>query len=112
MQVAIIIACVLLFALSAFSKAAMDTRTFQTRDSAFKSYPVWFREWMQRRGTFPVIKIDDGWHSMQALCFLSLGLAYLLAGTLWPEYGLWTLLVFLLRAGVHGLVFEWLYPMT
>jgi hypothetical protein len=105
-----VISCIALFALAAFCKAAMDTRSFQDGTKAFMSYPAWFRDWMHRLGTVPVIKIDDGWHAMQALMFLFTGLAFFLSGVLYPEYGYWTLLVFILRAVVHGIVFEYFYP--
>ena len=102
---------VILIAASAFCKAAMDTRTFQKPDRAFQSYPRWFRLWMQRRGDIPIIKIDDGWHSAQAALFLLTGVAYLIAGSLWTDYGWWILLSIPLRSVVHGVVFEWIYPM-
>ena len=107
-----IIICSVLFALAAFAKAAMDTRVFYDKSMAYKSYPEFFRLWMQRRGTVPVIKIDDGWHMMQALCFLFTGIAYFIAGTLWPDYGVWCLLIIPLRTVVHGIIFEMVYPMT
>jgi len=89
----------------------MDTRVFQKPEIAYASYPDWFGDWMQTRGKIPVVKIDDGWHCMQALMFLFTGLAFLIAGTLWKKYGYWCLLIFILRTAVHGIVFETVYPM-
>lgn len=106
-----IVSAVLLFALSAWCKAAMDTRGFLVPAIAYKSYPNWFREWMQRRGKIPIVKIDDGWHSMQALMFLCLGVAFLLCGIQWSEIGMWVFASIPLRTVVHGIVFEALYPM-
>lgn len=112
-----------LVAASAAAKAFMDTRVFQDAALAFASCPDWLREWMQARGTVPVIKIDDGWHGMQMLMFLAYGGAFFVAGRaftlfdaetwLYPRW--WrTALLFvafvLLRAAVHGLTFESLYP--
>jgi hypothetical protein len=102
----------LLFALSAWCKAAMDTRVFQSPDKAFARTPDWFRKWMQTRVKIPVIKIDDGWHSMQALMFLFIGVGYLLCGTQFEHYGYWILLSIPARTLVHGVVFELVYPMT
>ena len=107
-----ILAAVALFALSAWCKAAMDTRVFQDRIEAFQSGPVWFKHWMQTRGKIPVIKIDDGWHMMQLVCFLSLGIGYLLCGMLYSEIGYWVFLSIPLRTIVHGIVFETAYPMN
>lgn len=107
----LIVAFIVLIAVSAFCKAAMDTRTFHPQDKAFRSYPDWFRLWMQRRGDTPIIKIDDGWHFAQSLMFLCLGSAYLIAGSQWVDYGWWILLSIPLRSVVHGVVFEWVYPM-
>jgi hypothetical protein len=106
-----IIAFILLIAVAGFCKAAMDTRTFQKPDRAYQSYPRWFRLWMQRRGDTPIIKIDDGWHFMQAVMFLLTGAAYLIAGAMWAEIGWWALLSIPLRSIVHGMVFEYFYPM-
>lgn len=64
---------------------------------------------MQRRGKIPVIKIDDGWHGMQMLMFLFIGLAYLLIGTLYSELGLWIFASLILRSVIHGPVFELAY---
>jgi len=106
-----IAASLALFALAAFCKAAMDTRVFYPMDKAYWSYPDWFRRWMQTRGKIPVVKIDDGWHSMQALMFLFLGVGYLLCGTMFQEYGYWVLLSIPARTVIHGIVFELVYPM-
>jgi hypothetical protein len=112
-----------LVAVSAVAKAFMDTCVFQNAALAFASCPDWMREWMQARGTVPVIKIDDGWHGMQMLMFLAYGGAFFAAGRaytlfdaeMWMYPRWWrTALLFvafvLLRAAVHGLVFESLYP--
>lgn len=101
-----IVSAILLFALSAFCKAAMDARVFQPRETAFRRYPAWFRDWMQRRGKIPVIKIDDGWHATQAAMFLTIGCAYLLCGTLYAGLGLWVFAAIPVRTLVHGIVFE------
>jgi hypothetical protein len=118
-----ILAFVLFVAVSAAAKAFMDTRVFQSAAQAFASCPDWLREWMQARSTFPIMKITDGWHGMQAIMFLSYGGAFFLASRaitlfdseMWPYPRWWrTVLLFitlvLIRAGVHGLVFEKLYP--
>jgi hypothetical protein len=99
----------LFFAVSGFCKAAMDARVFQSREVAFRKYPAWFREWMQKRGEIPIIKIDDGWHSMQMLMFLSIALGYLCYAPLFQQFGCWILLSIPIRTVIHGLVFEAAY---
>jgi hypothetical protein len=108
------IAAVLIFTtlviVSALSKSAMDTKVFYS-SKAFDRAPEWFRKWMMKRGKIPVIKIDDGWHMMQMIMFLCLGLAYLLIGAMWQEWGYWILLSIPARTVIHGAVFELTYPL-
>ena len=109
MVILTIVAASVLFALSAFCKAAMDARVFQPKETAFGKYPNWFREWAARKSVIPIIKIDDLWHGMQMLMFLFIGLAYLLIGTLYSDLGLWIFASVILRSLVHGAVFELAY---
>ena len=99
-----------LFSISGFTKAVMDTKVFYGK-LGFANWPDWFQEWMFRKGTFPVLKIDDGWHMMQLLCFLSLGIGYLLCGIWYSEIGLWVFASIPVRTIIHGIVFEATYPM-
>jgi hypothetical protein len=120
---AYLVAFAVLVAVAAAAKAFMDTRVFQSPALAFASCPDWLRDWMQARSSFPLVKITDGWHGMQMLMFASYGAAFfagaraftLFEAEMWAHPRWWrTFLAFvalaLLRAGVHGLVFETLYP--
>jgi hypothetical protein len=112
-----------LVAVSAAAKAFMDTRVFQSASVAFASCPDWLRDWMRSRSSVPIIKITDGWHAMQMVMFAAYGAAFFLAGRsitlfeseLWAHPRWWrTMLLFValaaVRALVHGLVFESIYP--
>ena len=69
-----------LFSISGFTKAVMDTKVFYGK-LGFANWPDWFQEWMFRKGTFPVLKIDDGWHGSQVVMFLALAVGVWIMAT-------------------------------
>lgn len=108
--------------LSAVSKALMDARVFAPWSMDKLG---WFGRWMKSSGVVPIIKIDDGWHTMQMLMFLFFGIGIVRAcwftvqytvnnlyGPYKFKYFVYALIIFYaVRALAQGIFFEGTYAL-